>query len=70
MLILLVKERLPLWLDRQNQEMQTETERQRCSTNPRVFALMRSINLSSFVMVGITKSNEFHAKVLLLAILF
>ena len=52
MLIMLSKERYPLWLDRQMKEMPTEMRMELGLMNPGVSGLMRSTNLSSFVMLG------------------
>ena len=46
------KGRYPLWLDRQMQEMPMEMLMELGLMHPRVSGLMRSTNLSSFVIIG------------------
>ena len=61
--IMLSKGRYPGWLDRQIKEMPTEMGKVLGFMNPGVSGLMRSTNLSSFVIGWTTSWNESRSKV-------
>ena len=61
--IMLSKGKYPLWLDRQMQEMSTEMGMELGLMDPGVSGLMRSTNLSSFVIGWTANWNESRSKV-------